>query len=124
MIDNSVELLSGLGPDAPTITNEQGGKQSHLNYRFDLIDPLTMFALARVCAYGAEKYSAWNWRRIDINSNLNHALTHIFAYLAGDTSDDHLEHAFTRLMFALSLHLTPGECERMMPKDPMLEVMP
>lgn len=112
-----ITTVAGVGPDAPMVVNEQGGKQSKLNYRFDLIDPLTMFALAEVCAYGAEKYGAFNWRRIDIESNLNHALTHIYAFLAGDTQDDHLQHAFCRLHFALSLHLTPGESERMKPDD-------
>lgn len=105
--------ISGVGKDEPIIVEETGGRQSKLDYRFDLIDPLTLFELAHVCAYGAEKYGEWNWRKLSINSNLNHALAHIFAYLAEDTQDEHLQHAFCRLMFALSLHLTPEEVERM-----------
>lgn len=108
-------MIDGVGPDAPIIVNQYGGKQSRLDYRFDLIDPLTVFALAKVCSQGAAKYGEWNWRRIPVEDNLNHALSHIFAYLAGDVQDEHLEHAFCRLMFALSLHLTPEESERMKP---------
>lgn len=108
-------MINGMGPDAEMTVNENGGRQSKLPYRFDLIDPATLFALANICATGAEKYGEWNWRRIGVNDNLNHALCHIFAYLAGDGQDDHLEHALCRVMFALSLKLTPGECERMKP---------
>lgn len=109
-------MIAGMGPDVPVVVNESGGKQSKLDYRFDLIDPSAMFALANICATGAEKYGEWNWRRIGVNDNLNHALAHIYAYLAGDTQDEHLEHAFCRVMFALSLHLTPDDCERMKPR--------
>lgn len=105
--------VRGMGTDAPTTINEQGGKQSKLDYRFDLIDPLPLFKLAEILSSGADKYGKWNWRRISVEDNLNHALSHIFAYLAGDRQDDHLGHAFCRLMFAISVDMTPGEVERM-----------
>jgi 5'(3')-deoxyribonucleotidase len=107
--------VPGVGTDVPTIVNEKGGKQSRLPYRFDLIDPLTLFRLAEICHTGAVKYGEWNWRRISVEDNLNHALAHIFAHLAGDSQDDHLGHAFCRVMFALSLEITPGESDRMLP---------
>jgi hypothetical protein len=94
--------IVGVGEEAPTVVNEKGGKQSKLDYRFDLIDPPAAFALAHVLAIGAEKYGEQNWRNITLEDNLNHALMHIFAYLAGDTQDDHLEHALCRLHFALA----------------------
>lgn len=95
-------MISGVGKDAPMAVNAAGGKQSHLPYAFHLVDPVTMFVLARILAEGSAKYGEWNWRRISVNDNLNHALSHIFAYLSGDVQDDHLGHAFCRLMFALS----------------------
>lgn len=95
--------IDGVGPDAETVVNEAGGKQSHTPYRFDLIDPISMFELAKILASGAEKYGDWNWLMLDVQSNLNHALQHIFAYLAGDAQDDHLGHALCRLMFAVRL---------------------
>ena len=33
----------------------------------------------------------------------NHAIQHLYAYLAGDTSDDHLAHAILRAMFAFEV---------------------
>jgi hypothetical protein len=33
---------------------------------------------------------------------------HILAYLAGDKQDDHLGHAFCRMMFALGVELQGG----------------
>jgi hypothetical protein len=59
--------------------------------------------------YGSDKYDEDpdkpNWKGIDSRSHLNHALTHIFAHLKGDKQDDHLVHAFCRLMFAVSQQL-------------------
>ena len=34
---------------------------------------------------------------------MNHAVQHLYAYLAGDTSDDHLAHAILRAMFAFEV---------------------
>lgn len=108
-------FIPGLGKSVPVVVNELGGMQSLLNYRFDLIDPLPLFRLASIVSEGAEKYGEWNWRRISLRDNLNHALAHIFAHLAGDCQDDHLGHAFCRLYFALSLEMTPGISPRMLP---------
>src|SRR5690625_3445203 len=36
-------VVKGVGPDAPTVVNEKGGKQSQVLYRFDLLDPAAMF---------------------------------------------------------------------------------
>jgi hypothetical protein len=51
--------------------------------------------------YGARKRSANNWRKVDMEDHIDHALQHIFAYLAGDKQDDHLGHAFCRLAMAV-----------------------
>ena len=52
----------------------------------------------------AEKYAEtlWNrnYKRIPPEEHINHAVQHLFAYLAGDESDDHLSHAILRAMFA------------------------
>lgn len=109
-------MIDGMGQDVPTVVNENGGKQSLLGYRFDLMDPLPMFKLAQILSEGGEKYGEWNWRRLSVNDNLNHALSHIYAYLAGDTQDDHIGHALCRLHFALSLILTPQPVDRMKPE--------
>lgn len=96
--------FQGIGKDEPKEVTETGGKQSKLDYRFDLLDVPSLFALAKVLHEGAVEYGENNWRNISVESNLNHALMHIFAYLGGDKQDEHLEHAFTRLMFALGVN--------------------
>lgn len=34
---------------------------------------------------------------------MNHVIQHLYAYLAGDDSDDHLSHAILRAMFAYEM---------------------
>lgn len=98
-----MDLIEGVGPGAPTVVNEHGGKQSQVLYRFDLVDPIAMFEMCRVLQKGAEKYGEENWRQIPVRDHLNHLLIHVYAYLAGDTQDDHLSHALCRAMFAVAV---------------------
>lgn len=93
--------VEGVGKDAPVVTNEKGGKQSDTKYRADLLPPIALLQIARVLKEGADKYGAENWRKISQADNLNHALIHILAYLAGNREDDHLQHAGCRILFAL-----------------------
>lgn len=96
-------MIDGIGKDAEVTINENGGKQSKSPFRFDLVPPEAMFKLAEVLAYGASRYTPNNWRLIPRNEHLNHAMTHIFAYMQGDTQDDHLGHALTRMVMAASV---------------------
>lgn len=101
------EIISGVGPETPVIVNENGGKQSSSPYAFELLPPYALFEAARVARHGADKYGESfgdrNYIKIDSKSHLNHALQHIYAYLGGDTSDDHLSHALVRMMFAVDM---------------------
>lgn len=101
----SPKIVPGMGPDTETVSNEKGAKQSHLPYRFDLFDGPSMFKMAEVLHTGAEKYGADNWRGIDVESHLNHLIAHAYAYLSGDTSDDHLSHVMCRAMFAQAVDI-------------------
>jgi hypothetical protein len=94
-------------PDAPTTTNPQGGSQSLIPVRFDLIDARAMFEMAKVLHTGAVKYGEDNWRLITVEEHLNHGLMHTFAYLAGDRTDEHLSHLLCRSTFALGVALQP-----------------
>lgn len=110
-VGNIVQLDSGriLGTNSEDIvTNEQGGKESKLDYRFDLVDPKAMFRMAHILHEGEAKYGYNNWRKLDTRDNVNRAITHLYAYLfdieygltEGD-KDDHLAHALCRIMFAI-----------------------
>lgn len=98
-------MMKGMGPITETEVNERGGKQSKIPYRFDLLDAKAMARVAEILYDGANKYGDNNWRLLDVNTNVNHALAHLFAYLSGDQMDDHLGHAACRIMFALGIHL-------------------
>lgn len=96
------------GPDTLMIQTEHGGNHSHIPARFDLIDGEAMFKMAQVLHEGAESHGEENWRGVPIKDNLNHALMHIYAYLAKDGSDDHLPHALCRIMFAVAVECQGG----------------
>ena len=101
------EQIKGIGPDAATTTNEAGGKQSATLYRCDLLPPIATLAVAEVLHQGAAKYGPDNWRKIPVMDHVNHAMIHLFATMAGDTQDEHLEHAACRILFALELKRKP-----------------
>lgn len=62
--------------------------------RYDLITPIGLKRVAMAYAEGAAKYSDFNWEKgMDLTTILNHQLKHIYSYLAGDRSEDHLGHA-------------------------------
>lgn len=96
-------VVAGVGPDAPVVVNAAGGKQSGSPFRCDLLPPRATLAVAAVLKEGAEKYGDHNWHAIPIDDHLNHALAHVFAWLAGDQQDDHLEHFATRALMALEI---------------------
>lgn len=97
----SIAKVKGVGPDAPITTNAKGGKQSLVPFRCDLLPPLAALRVAEVLEHGATKYGPKNWHAIAVEEHLNHMLAHTFAYLAGDTQDDHLGHAACRAFMAL-----------------------
>ena len=96
--------VPGLAPDVPVTTNSNGGKQSATPYGFHLLPVSSIFAAAEVAAYGANKYGEdfrnRNYTKISVEDHINHAIQHLYGYLAGDKSDDHLGHAIVRAMFA------------------------
>ena len=105
-------IIQGVGKDAPVVTLECGVQQSAIPARMELIDPLAIIDLGKVLMEGAAKYGeskrGEGWYKIPTANHLNKALIHIYAYLAGDTSDDHLGHAQCRVHMALATHLAGG----------------
>lgn len=108
--------IVGVGADVPVIENENGGKQSDTPYGFHMLPVSALFDAAKVAKYGADKYGETidqrNYVKIPTVDHLNHAIQHIYAWLAGDRQDDHLGHAIVRLMFAYDVNersLVDGE---------------
>ena len=70
--------------------------------RYDLISPIGLEAVARTCAEGAAKYGDFNWERgMPVHDLINHGLRHIYRYLSGDRSEEHLAHAAWNLLSAI-----------------------
>jgi len=103
--------VQGVDVNTPIVDAEVGkeGKQSPTHYRFDLLDPDAMFVLTEILSTGEKKYGNDNWRKISTPNHINKALIHLFAWLGGNRQDDHLGHAFCRLMFALAVAIEKGE---------------
>ena len=84
-----------------------GGRHSKLGMAFMQIPAEAMACLARVLHEGAEAHhdpDGSNWRRIPVETHLNHALYHINAWQRGVCSEeDHLAHAMTRLVMAYTV---------------------
>lgn len=72
--------------------------------RYDLITPIGLRRLAETYAEGANKYGHDNWLHgIPASDLFNHTIRHLYLWLAGDKSEDHLAHAawniFTMMHF-------------------------
>lgn len=81
-------------------TLPSGARQSATGTRYDLMPAHAVRAVAEVLDRGARKYGVNNWVPIPVDSHLNHAVNHVYLWLAGDRSEDHLTHAACRLLMA------------------------
>lgn len=71
--------------------------------RYDLISPIGLRRVAEALHEGStvKGYGDYNWEKgMPVADLLNHAIAHIYAFLAGDRSEDHLGHATWNLMGA------------------------
>ena len=79
-----------------------GAKRSAKDVRFELLSPIGLRRMAQASHEGAEKYGPMNVEKgLPVSVFLNHALSHIYAFLEGDRSEDHLGHAAWNLAFSM-----------------------
>lgn len=103
--------MTDLGNDGLIHTNDQGGRQHARPYRMQAIPPKAILEVGKVRYIGFNElgYEDENYKLIPKEEHVGRALTHIFAWLSGDKSNDHLSHSCTRLLFALEMELEDQE---------------
>lgn len=109
--------------DGDTVTNDKGGKQAHISARFDCIPPECLQLLAQCLGFGAQKYGKENWRQIDLEDHLCHAMNHLNLLRLGDRSEMHLVNALARITFALSISVQEGDHSDQYEHPEMREVL-
>lgn len=78
-----------------------GAVRSYLGPRYDLVPSAGVRRVAEAMAHGASKYGENNWMKgMPLRFLLNHAMAHIYNFLEGDRSEDHLGHAAANLLMA------------------------
>lgn len=105
--DSSQPLIEGMSEDRDIETNQSGGKQHARPYRSEALPPLAILAVSNVRwkAHEEHGYEDDNYKLIDRREHVGRAITHLFSWLYGDTSNEHLAHAATRVLFALEEEL-------------------
>ena len=94
------------------MTTFDGIKYDSAKPKMNLLPPKAILEVAKVLTFGAEKYDAENWRKLDDLQNryTAGALRHIFAHMDGEELDpetnlSHLAHALCCLLFKLEIEL-------------------
>ena len=87
--------------------------------KMNLLPPKAIVEISKVLTFGAEKYDAENWRKLDDLQNryTAGALRHIFAHMDGEELDpetnlSHLAHAMCCLLFKLEIELEERSKEK------------
>ena len=94
-------------------TTTEGGRENPCP-SFSLLPPKALVRIAEIMEVGAKTHSdpdGTNWRKIPIRRLLDHVISHIYLYLAGDVTEDHLGNAATRMLMALE-QAKDGGCDK------------
>lgn len=112
--ERRIKTMDNMDANQEIKANEAGGKQHFRPYRCQAIMPKAIMEIGKVRweGYNIHGYSDENYKLIDKEEHIGRALSHIFSYLAGDRSNDHLSHASCRLLMALEMELDEKERDK------------
>jgi hypothetical protein len=94
-----------LKPETQSPVTSQGTKHDQGKPRLELIPSIALFESGKVLAFGANKYSPWNWSKGIVFSRLIGACyRHLAAYNSGEDVDpesglSHIAHSLCCLYF-------------------------
>ena len=102
----------------------EGIKYDSEKPKMNLLPPKAIVEISKVLTFGAAKYDAENWRKLDDLQNryTAGALRHIFAHMDGEQLDpetnlSHLAHAMCCLLFKLEIELENGKSKEEEPRE-------
>ena len=102
----------------------EGIKYDSEKPKMNLLPPKAIVEISKVLTFGAAKYDAENWRKLDDLQNryTAGALRHIFAHMDGEELDpetnlSHLAHAMCCLLFKLEIELENGKSKEEEPRE-------
>ena len=103
-------LMKGDTEVTPCDAPDEGKKYDEGKPMMGLLPFKSLAEVSKVLTFGAKKYAAHNWKKVEPERYLDAALRHLGDYLEGEDDDSesglsHLAHAGCCVLFALWHHL-------------------
>ncbi len=103
------ETSSSNDPDPGKHVFKSGAARSKVMSWLTMIPLFFLKRVAAVFEYGAKKYGLQNWKKGDqdfVDDIPNHIVNHLYLYLQGDRSEDHLANMTCNIIFLMWMETT------------------